>query len=244
MGSAIDALRADRAALLKIGAGLSDTDWAAPSGCPGWSVKDVIAHMGALFWAAVDPSQLPDAAGRPAEAAQEIYVEARRALGPSEVLADYESVSAAAMDVLAGFADQDFEVPLGDLGTYPASALPTAFCFDHYVHIRDDLFPPRGALTGTPPPSDELRLAPTLDWIETALPQQNGDVLAAMTGMVEIVVTGPGGRTIRVGSGAVAGQVTCDGPTFVRRITQRAPWGETQGVDAGSLDVLRSLHVF
>ena len=33
-GDAIGALRADREAILEIGAGLTDADWAAPSGCP------------------------------------------------------------------------------------------------------------------------------------------------------------------------------------------------------------------
>lgn len=135
----IEALRADRAALLAICAGFTDSDWKAASGCLGWTVQDLVAHMGALYWAVVDPSVLPDVTGLPTERAQDRYVEARRSLG-------------------AGF-----EVPLGDLGTYPARVLPTAFCFDHYLHIRADMFAPRGPLTGEPPRSDELRLMPALD---------------------------------------------------------------------------------
>ena len=42
---AIDALHAEREAMLKIGTGLTDAEWAAASGCPGWSVKDVLAHL-------------------------------------------------------------------------------------------------------------------------------------------------------------------------------------------------------
>ena len=61
MGGAIEALRADREALLEIGEGLSDDQWGSPSGCPGWSVQDLVAHMGALFTVVVDPSSLPDA---------------------------------------------------------------------------------------------------------------------------------------------------------------------------------------
>jgi len=48
-GDAIGALRADREAVLELGAGLSSADWAAASGCPGWSARDVLAHMGALL---------------------------------------------------------------------------------------------------------------------------------------------------------------------------------------------------
>ena len=42
---------------------------------------------------------------------------------------------------------------LGDFGSYPASLLPSAYSFDHYTHIRADLFAPRGPLPGPPPPS-------------------------------------------------------------------------------------------
>jgi hypothetical protein len=53
---AIEALAADREALLKIGAGLGETEWGSQSGCPGWSVQSVVAHLGALYWVVVDPS--------------------------------------------------------------------------------------------------------------------------------------------------------------------------------------------
>ena len=60
---AIEALAADREALLKIGAGLGEAEWGSESGCPGWSVQSVVAHLGALYWAVVDPSTLPEVAG-------------------------------------------------------------------------------------------------------------------------------------------------------------------------------------
>ncbi len=247
MTAAIEALKADRAALLGICAGLDDATWEAASGCEGWSVQDLIAHMGALYWMVVDPSTLPDVTGLPSERAQDAYVEARREMGPAAVLADYEIVSATALDVLAGFEGQDFEVPLGDLGTYAAALLPTAFCFDHYVHIRADLFAPRGPLTGQSPPSDELRLVPALDWIEAALPQQNQAVLTALGGSAEIVCHGPGARTIRIGSGDLLGQIVSDAPSFVRWVTQRSSW-DAEGVkvigEEGRLGPAQDLHVF
>ncbi len=43
------------------------------------------------------------------------------------------------------------------------------------------------------PPSDDLRLAPTLDWIEAALPQQNADLLTRMGKAVEINLDGSHG---------------------------------------------------
>jgi uncharacterized protein (TIGR03083 family) len=246
-GGAIEALKADRGALLEICARLSDADWKAESGCAGWSVQDVLAHVGALFQAVVEPSTLPDATDLPTERAQDVYVEARRSWTAAQVLADYESISAVALERLAGLEDQDFEIPLGDLGTYPASVLPTAFAFDHYTHIRADLFSPRGPLTGQPPASDELRLAPTLDWIAAALPQQNHESVASLTGSVEIVLRGPGARNIRVGRGEPAAQIRSDTPSFVLWITQRAAWEEL-GIDASGDDthlaIAKTLRVF
>jgi len=130
---------------------------------------------------------------------------------------------------------------------YPAALLPAAYAFDHYTHIRADLFPPRGPLPGPPPPSDELRLVPALDWIEAALPQQNAGVLAALSGPVRISVTGPGARTIQVGRGEPVAEVSSDAPALVRWITQRGDW-EQLGVkpcgDQRELGLVAQLKVF
>ncbi len=244
---AIKALEAERLALLEICAGLTDADWKEDSGCAGWSVQDVVSHLGALFWLVVDPSTLPDASSLPTERAQHVYVEARRSMGPAQILDDYESVSAQGIERLTGLEGLDVEVALEDFGTYPASALPNAYCFDHYTHIRADLFAPRGPLTGPPPPSDERRLVPTVNWIATALPQQNVELLADLTGSVEIEVRGPGSRTIHFGWGEPAAWISSDAPALVGWITQRATWEETgteAAGDARDLAVARKLKVF
>ncbi len=166
---------------------------------------------------------------------------------PAEVVADYESVSSRGLEILAAVQVQDVDVPLGDVGTYPASIVPTAFAFEEYVHLRCDLFAPDGPLTGEPPASDELRLAPTLDWIEAALPQQNSALLDGMDKAVEVRLTGDAARTRRIGSADVAAQITSDSAAFVRWVTQRGGW-ESLGVVAegepSALDVARRLRVF
>jgi uncharacterized protein (TIGR03083 family) len=244
---AIEALAADREALLKIAAGLGETEWESESGCPGWSVQSVVSHLGALYWMLVDPSTLPDVTGLPTEKAADVFVDQRRSWTAEQVLADYESVSTTALAALEGLADQDFEVPLGDLGAYPASALPNAFAFDHFLHIRGDLFAPRGPLTSAPPPSDELHLGPALDWVEAALPQQNAPALAGLRAAVEIDLSGPGARPIRLGPGEAGSSVRSDSDSFVRWVTQRTTW-EATGVassgDEADLAIIRSLRVF
>jgi uncharacterized protein (TIGR03083 family) len=247
VNAAIDALAADRDALLAICEGLTDDRWAAPSGCPGWTVQDVVAHMDAIFWLVVDPSTLPDTSGLPAETAQDHYVDARRSWTAQQVVDDYRSVSTKALDALKGLASQDFEVPLGDIGTYPAALIPNAYTFDHYTHIRADLFPPRGPLAGDPPPTDEFQLAPVLDWIEAALPQQNSSIVASLPGTIDLVVTAPAPRTIRIGAGSPLATVTSEGAAFVRWITQRGAWdalGVEGSGDQEALSAARSLRVF
>lgn len=247
MNSAIQAVEADREALLAILRSLDDSDWAQASGCPGWSVRDVVSHMACSFWLAVDPSHLPDPKGLPAERAADLYVESRRGMTAREIVEDYESVSSKGLEVLAAAADQDFEVPLGDVGTYPASEIPAAFAFEHYVHIRYDLLQPVGPLRVAPPASDALRLEPTVDWIEAALPQQNADLLGRLGGAVEIRLTGGCDRTLRFGDGDVTAQIASAADPFVRWVSQRGTW-EALGVqahgDRANLEIARQLSVF
>ena len=139
------------------------------------------------------------------------------------------------------------EVPLGDLGTYPASVLPTAYAFDHYTHIRADLYAPRGPLDGTPPPSDALRLAPAIDWIVAAAPQQNAELLASVDGAIAIDVTGTAARTFTIGTGDVAATVACSAHDLVLWSTQRATWDDLGVTATGRPDAIaaaRRLHIF
>ncbi|HEX4658845.1 MAG TPA: hypothetical protein VH307_15765, partial [Streptosporangiaceae bacterium] len=78
-------------------------------------------------------------------------------------------------------------------------------------------------------------------------PQQNADLLASLTGSVEIDVRGPGGRMIRFGWGEPAAWISCDAPALARWITQRATWEETGTEAAGdqrALALARKLKVF
>jgi uncharacterized protein (TIGR03083 family) len=245
MHTAAEAVRADGAALLDIGARLTEEQWQAPSGCQGWRVQDVVTHMANLFWLLVDPAKLPPVDGVPTEQAQEAAVQARRGMSGAEALADYKEAAGPALAQLATIATLDMELPLGDLGTYPAALLPAAYSFDHYTHIRADLFAPRGSLLGPPPPSDAERIASVLDWIEAALPQQNPAAAKACT--LELEVTGAGVRSISFGSGQPAATIRSDAPSLVRWVTQRASWADL-GVqadgDAGALATARTLKVF
>jgi len=248
MSSALKAIEVGRDDVLAVCRNIPDAVWVKESGCPGWSVQDLVSHMACSFWLAVDPTHLPDPGGIPAERAADLYVESRRSMTPEEIVADYESVSLKGLELLAAVEGQDIEIALGDVGTYPASVVPTAFAFETFVHMRCDLFSPNGPLEGEPPPCDELRLAPTLDWIEASLPQQNASLLEGMGKAVEINLDGVCARKLRFGDGDdAAAQITSDSLAFVWWVTQRGTWDDL-GVkaegDPSLLDSVREFRVF
>ena len=71
----IEALQADRDALLDICEHLDEVSWALPSGCPGGPCRTWWPrHVGGLYWMVVDLTVLPDTAGLPTEEAQEVIV--------------------------------------------------------------------------------------------------------------------------------------------------------------------------
>ncbi len=247
MPLAVQALRADRDALVVIAGDLSPEQWDSPSGCQGWTTKDLVSHLATLFWTMIDATDGPDTSGLGVEEAAAIKVEARRSMAPADVLDDYVAVSLQALEVLPTVAALDLDIPFSDTENYPASLLPAAFCFDHYTHIRADLFAPRGSITGPPPPSDEMRLTPTLDWIEAALPQQNPSLVTSLPGRIELIVNGAGSRTISAGDGGLVATVESDGPSLVRWVTQRARWEELDLEAKGAIDALelaRRLRVY
>ena len=96
-----------------------------------------------------------------------------------------------------------------------------------------------GDVTGAPPPSDEPRSA--VDWIEAAIPQHNGEQLAALCGAATIFVTGAAARTIRLGTGDLSAEIARDAPALVRWITQRGTW-EDEGVQASGDEQLLAEH--
>lgn len=226
-------------------AGLDERDWAAPSACPGWRVQDVVTHLSGFFTMLVDP-----AGARPltpvdvAEAVNEEAVEARRPWTPEQVRAEYERLAGPAVAALAGLRNPEVAsrpVCMGDIGTYPLVALAEAACFDHLCHLVHDILAPAGPVDRPRPPLDATRLGPTLDWMLRGLPAMSDPGLAeALVRPVEIDLTGPGGRRVRLlrdpdGDDAVAvvaaapeptaaGTARSDGIDFVSWATRRSPW--------------------
>jgi hypothetical protein len=135
---------------------------------------------------------------------------------------------------------------LGDLGKHPAHVVINAYVFDHYTHIREDLFG-RGPLRGAPPESDELRLSPTLEWPAACIEQLNPELVGSLQGSLEFVLDGPGARTIQVGLGEPTARVECGTKEFIPLITQRVTW-EASGARVSGGDeqiaIARQLRIY
>ncbi len=183
---------------------LSDADWAAPSGCPGWSVKDVVNHLAATFTVVIDPTNALDGvtAEVSLEAINDVMVNAGADMSPAEVLASYESQApdaVAAVTAVQGPELATVTAVLGDVGTYPVHWFANALCFDHLCHLNADVLAPRGPVQAAQLAMDEARLGPAMDWLIAVLPQWSGaDLAKAVTAPVDVEFTGAGARRFQL----------------------------------------------
>jgi uncharacterized protein (TIGR03083 family) len=258
---AVIALGNERREVLELCRSLSDDEWALPSDCAGWSVQDVIAHMAST----VHPSlSLLKAFTLPnVEDANEVLVGQRRSMTPAEQLREYETWSGRSLRFLGMMQRQPLAsvpLPLADLGAHQAHWLANAAVFDHYTHLRVDLLRPTGPIDRPAPPSDPMRLRPTIAWLVELLPGLADDSLAWLDAEVDLRLVGPGGGTwaftrrsgkLELASSAgdaAAATITSTTPEFVIWSTKRRDWRERdveiKGDDAIAARVLDAIHIF
>lgn len=245
--AAIDVLRRDSQYLRAMLDTLSSDEWATPSACEGWTVRDVIAHIGCALQEFVDPSTLPPT--DPAvhtETRQEQLLAVTRDWSLEAVIDHYDEMVRRALEGLPTIAMSDTPVTFGALGTYPLHLAADGFAFDHYLHIREDLLRPRGPLDREPPVTDDLGVNAVLNWVLAALPQQNRAAAADVQGIVDIKLTRPGERRVHAvlsPAGFTLGDGTPDdadagiespGSQFVVWATKRADWRSFDVVVSGN----------
>ena len=116
-------------------------------------------------------------------------------------LADYAEVSKPALDKLAELAALDLELPLGDLGTYPAAVLPLR------LQLRS-LHPHPGRPVRAARPADRRRCRPRTSsgsgprWTGSRRPCRSRIRRPLTPAHYEIQITGTGARSIRFGIGS------------------------------------------
>jgi uncharacterized protein (TIGR03083 family) len=259
---AVIALGLERREVIRLCRSLSDEEWNLPSDCAGWTVQDVIAHMASTLHPSL--SLIKAFLGPDVEDANEVLVAERRGLSPSEQLAEYETWSGRTLRLLGVVQRQplaSMPAPLGDLGTHPAHWLADAGVFDHYTHLRVDLLQPTGPLDRPVPPSDPMRLRPTITWMLELLPHLSRSSLAWLDDPVDLRLVGPGGGTWGItrrsdrielvpggAGGRAAASIVSTTPEFVVWATKRRDWRERdvdiEGDDTLAARVLDSIQLF
>lgn len=220
-------------------ASLTDEEWARPSGCDGWSVRDLVAHMSSNYKETVDPSPPPpEPLDLPAERLMDMLVGARDGWTNEQIRDEYLQYCDGALATLTALQDEPLAstvIPLADLGHYPMHQLADAYAFDHYCHLRIDLLAPHGPIERQVSNVDDELLAPAVGWMLAGVSQMQPGLEDSLTGRVRLVLTGPGGGTwdlTRSDDSVVVGEptgtpevtVTSSAHDFVVWGTVRAPW--------------------
>jgi uncharacterized protein (TIGR03083 family) len=233
----VAALKAERAAVVQFLHGLGDDEWARPSRCAGWSIQDVVSHMGAAAHGTFTPWVVKMMTSKDIEAGNDADAARRRDWAPGKVLAEYESWSrrfAATQVLLQKPGLRSLPIRVGEVGTYPAKLLASAIVFDSGLHLRHDI---ATALGRDVEPRDANRLAVTLEWMLAGLPAMSGDRLDWLERGVELVLLGAGGGTWGMTPGEGGRVRVTEGPArdpgvtieaeaagFPEWATSRTPW--------------------
>lgn len=247
--TAVPALNAEHAHALALIDSLTPEEWAAPSGCTGWRVQDVVAHMGSVFRSICGDPSIPSDPSGDAEKSAELAVAPRKEWTPEEVAAEYREWAPKGVGALTALQDPpmaDAVVPLGNLGSHPMHILANAIVFDHYCHLRHDIGAaiPRAAAL----PHDADALGATIEWMLLGLPQMCQSALAGaprqavnlhFDGVADqdfVLEPGDDLWTVRPGTLAGAPTLRTTAHDFVAWGTKRGDWRATSTLDGAGSD--------
>jgi uncharacterized protein (TIGR03083 family) len=141
----VDALAATWSSLRSLAAGLSDDEWQRATGCPGWTVADVVAHVAGVETSLLGrpepvhelPAELPHVRSEFGRFV-EVAVDVRRGRSRADVLAELAEVTAARLAELRTWPDDpQRRVPSPFRRDIPARTLLRLRTFDCYAHEHD-----------------------------------------------------------------------------------------------------------
>lgn len=197
----VAALAAVWDSIAELGDGISGSEWDRPTECPGWTVKDNLAHVigieSVLLGRPAPADDLPADAGHVRNdlgRVNEIWVAARRSRTGREVLAEFRAVTEARLDALRR-PDHDFDAEAWTpVGPGTVRDLLGFRIFDSWAHEQDM----RRAL-GRPGGFDEASAAAraSVDRVAGAMPWAVGRNVRPSDGTTVVFdVSGPLGRRL------------------------------------------------
>jgi uncharacterized protein (TIGR03083 family) len=195
----ISGMRAAAGDLIEIARSLNEAEWQTPSAATGWSVQDVVSHVGCLLellQAAVGGEVLPDSG---IERLNEVMVAERRSWDAASTLNNVEKQLEQAITLFTPLQEPamaSLETPMLDLGTYPLHAITDMFAFDMTTHLRYDILAPRGPIIRQLPPLDETRLGPSVSWLLGGIAKMQPNLAGQLTAPLALHLTGPGARDV------------------------------------------------
>lgn len=189
---------------------LSDADWAAPSRCDGWTVKDVVAHLGAASKGFFTPWVVGLMFSNDVEGHNDRDT-AKRASWPHEkVLAEYEKWSKPAgrfLKVLQAPGLGAVPLPLAEVGAYPGRLFASAIVFDTGLHLRYDIASALGREDQIPARS-ATAIRVSAEWMVRGIPVMSQDTLTWLDRPIEVQLTGDGGSTWTINPAGKKGRVS------------------------------------
>lgn len=234
LGNVDGALRTEHTVLLDLVISLSTEQWNAPSRAAGWSVADVVGHVGATAHQMYMPAGILASRGPSLETANEGPVEVRRAWTRERVVVELVGATRTASRMLTVVRHTPLRaVPmqLNELGRYPMALLVGgALVFDLHTHVRHDIAPALGLHA---PPTDARRMRAVLDWMTAVLSRQTAmSPTPGFDAGLSLTLTGSGGGTwwvdahglAEVGSRTPAALVAAAAISFPDWGTQRSSW--------------------
>jgi uncharacterized protein (TIGR03083 family) len=195
----------ERSALLELLANLSTSDWEAPTVCPGWSVKDVAAHLlgddiGRLSWgrddyvnpdfaAGLDIATLPGLVAA-IDRQNAVWVTGARRISPGLLVELLKTTGELTEAYFASLEMSALGMPVDWAGPEPAPvwfdvAREYTERWVHQQHIRDAV--------GKPGLKERRWFAPVLDAFVRGLPRVLGDAPSPEGATLRLVISGDAG---------------------------------------------------
>ncbi len=215
----------------------TDDDWRQPTGCPGWSVQDALAHLVDYEARALgrpapehmprDVSHTKNDMGR----SNEVGVDYRRSCTGAEVLEEFREVTAARVEQMRGWTDDDLgrEV-MTPAGPGTLADMLTLRVMDTWTHEQDI----RRAL-GRPGGCDGPVADEAIGYFVRFLPYVVGKRAQAPDGSTVVFDIGPGRRVpIEVVNGRA--RIAAEEPA-TPAVTITMPVGTFAAVVGGRSDV-------